>query len=122
MALPPATVIQRSAQRAVLDGFTVTVSDANAGILSAELKKSGGGDWGTMLKCGFQQGSIAHNYGAAVLTLKVTAQASATGSDVVIATTTHYEGNSPLGRDVSDTKCASSGEIEAKIAKALATP
>lgn len=122
VTIPPAVVVQRAAQRLTMDGFTIAASDATGGILTATLVRRGSGTWGPFIACTLADNSIGHQNGAATLTVRVTAQATATGSKVFAgsSTTTAIAMGSMSSTD--DTYCASTGLAEQHIAESITTP
>lgn len=126
--LTPAQVVQRSGQRLVMDGFSVTTADAASGILTATLTKTGQGDYGPLVTCRFGPNAVGRKGMTTVMTARVATTTAAAGSSVLIgsSTMTTYGPESAAvrlgGGSSSTTDCASTGEIEKRLATALATP
>lgn len=119
VALPPAQVVQRAAQRLVGDGFAIATSDAAGGVLTAVLTQHGAGSWGPFLACRFADDAIAHTRGSATLSVRLTAQSEGSGSRVVIASSVAHAVDAGMLSQRDETGCASTGEAEHRVIAAL---
>lgn len=127
--LPPSEAIQRAARLLTLEGFTIGVSDANGGILTATLEKRGKGDWGPLVTCRLGPDAIGRVDAIMTLTARVAASPQLNGASTVVVAAeavTRFGPNSfgaRMGLPASTTTdCISSGETEKRIAAALSAP
>ncbi len=117
----PATVpatLQLAAQELVGAGFTITVSDAATGVLTATRARAQAGN-NDFLRCVGQSGSAQATNRVSVLTVTVAARAGDAGTSVRIASSTRTTYPNLTGGDAiepSDTDCVSREVIERRIA------
>jgi hypothetical protein len=126
--LPPAEVTTRAAQQLAVAGFTPAT--ASPGILTATIEKRDRGDWGPFVSCRIGPDAIGRVDATMTLTTRVVATPTANGSAVVVASdaVVRYGPNSLMAKIgpgaslTSSDDCASTGEIEKRLAAALTTP
>jgi hypothetical protein len=113
--------LQTVAQELVSRGFTISVSDAQAGVLTAARTRAQSGN-DDILRCRGASGSTQTRNRVSTLTITVAARPSAGGSDVRIgsSTRTTYPGlTGDQAIEPNDRDCVSLGVVERRLVAAL---
>lgn len=117
MPMLPSTVVQSVARVLVADGFDITTSDANAGVIAAQ-RQRGPKQQPEYLTCVGHPNSLATQGRTTTLRVNVSAVGNGSGSEITIRTSvrSEYRGD---GLEANDRDCVSSGKTEAAIAAAV---
>jgi hypothetical protein len=128
-SLTPAQAVQRSAAVLTASGFSIATSDATAGVLTAVHDRDAE-KMAPEITCYYPANSVGARGTRLHMTVSVAALPAAAGSTVNIsARVQQTEGPDPasITRTIgasshTDDACASTGEIEKRLAAALTTP
>jgi len=118
---PVQEIAQIASQTLAASGFEIVTSDAAGGVVTARRHRATTGN-SEFVSCRYKRNSIAESSMETTLTVTVAAKANAGNSDAIVSSSVRAEFPSLTGAlkmAPSDTDCASTGSVEARILDAI---